>query len=163
MCTTLLDKLESEYGAPDGLIEDADTALRFVLGGNATFTLKSARTGDRYTFRVRRAADKPRFFVSTLIGSSNETDYAYLGYFDTMNGGTVLSCRNGEYLLPGKKGRPSDVRFKAVNWLLRNLARHTLPLTVEFWHEGRCARCGRKLTDPDSIARGFGPECATKS
>ena len=23
----------------------------------------------------------------------------------------------------------------------------------------RCRKCGRKLTDPDSRARGFGPEC----
>jgi hypothetical protein len=33
---------------------------------------------------------------------------------------------------------------------------------VEFWHEGKCCRCGRKLTVPASIASGIGPECATK-
>lgn len=26
--------------------------------------------------------------------------------------------------------------------------------------EGRCIKCGRPLRDPDSIARGMGPECA---
>lgn len=25
---------------------------------------------------------------------------------------------------------------------------------------GRCARCGKRLTDPESVARGIGPECA---
>lgn len=25
---------------------------------------------------------------------------------------------------------------------------------------GRCTRCGRELSDADSIARGMGPECA---
>jgi len=25
---------------------------------------------------------------------------------------------------------------------------------------GHCARCGRTLTDPTSLARGLGPECA---
>lgn len=25
---------------------------------------------------------------------------------------------------------------------------------------GRCGRCGRRLTDPESIRRGIGPECA---
>jgi hypothetical protein len=29
------------------------------------------------------------------------------------------------------------------------------------WHEGRCGRCGRKLTVPESIESGFGPECAS--
>ena len=29
----------------------------------------------------------------------------------------------------------------------------------EIWHEGKCGRCGRKLTVPESIACGFGPEC----
>lgn len=28
--------------------------------------------------------------------------------------------------------------------------------------DGRCKRCGRTLTDPASVARGTGPECATK-
>jgi hypothetical protein len=27
---------------------------------------------------------------------------------------------------------------------------------------GMCKRCGRKLTDPTSVERGTGPECATK-
>jgi hypothetical protein len=30
---------------------------------------------------------------------------------------------------------------------------------VEFWHEGKCGRCNRKLTVPSSIESGFGPEC----
>jgi hypothetical protein len=34
-----------------------------------------------------------------------------------------------------------------------------LGATLEFWHEGRCGRCGRRLTVPDSIASGYGPEC----
>jgi hypothetical protein len=25
---------------------------------------------------------------------------------------------------------------------------------------GRCRRCGRTLTDPDSLAKGIGPDCA---
>jgi hypothetical protein len=142
-------------------IADPAAALSFVLGGNATFTLVSTRTGARYTYRVRAAKDRPSmFFASTLIGSDNESDYAYLGFFNTMHGGSVLTCRDGAYLRAGKKGNPDDVRFRALNWLLKALARRTMPSTVEFWHEGRCARCARLLTDPESIARGFGPECA---
>ena len=37
-----------------------------------------------------------------------------------------------------------------------------LPEGYEARHEGRCARCGRALTVPESIDSGFGPECARK-
>jgi hypothetical protein len=30
---------------------------------------------------------------------------------------------------------------------------------LEVWHEGRCGACGRRLTVPESIERGLGPEC----
>lgn len=32
----------------------------------------------------------------------------------------------------------------------------------EVWHEGRCGRCGRKLTVPESIETGIGPDCAKR-
>lgn len=28
---------------------------------------------------------------------------------------------------------------------------------------GRCVRCGRELSDPESIARGIGPDCLVKA
>jgi hypothetical protein len=31
---------------------------------------------------------------------------------------------------------------------------------IEFWHEGSCGRCGRKLTVPSSIKTGMGPSCS---
>jgi hypothetical protein len=34
-----------------------------------------------------------------------------------------------------------------------------LPESLEIWHEGSCLRCGRKLTVPESIESGYGPEC----
>jgi hypothetical protein len=40
----------------------------------------------------------------------------------------------------------------------------TSTATVTEQHEAHCLRpgCGRKLTDPESVARGFGPRCWTK-
>jgi hypothetical protein len=47
----------------------------------------------------------------------------------------------------------------AAAWLFGHLLeRRPLPrCTVH--HEGRCGRCGRTLTVPESIESGFGPEC----
>lgn len=163
----------ADMGPPDGLIEDAAAARDIILGGNATFTLVSARTRTRYTYRVRVAKDNPRmFFVSTLVGSDNEADYVYVGFFKSILGegsrhvhtfmAKARDRDRGAVMIAGKKGNSDDVRFRALDWLLQSLIVERMPLTVEFWHEGRCARCNRKLTDPESIARGFGPECAGK-
>jgi hypothetical protein len=37
-----------------------------------------------------------------------------------------------------------------------------MPDGVVIWHEGRCGRCGRRLTVPESIESGYGPECIGK-
>ena len=37
-----------------------------------------------------------------------------------------------------------------------------IPEHLEIFHEGRCCACGRKLTTPESILSGIGPECAKK-
>jgi hypothetical protein len=55
-----------------------------------------------------------------------------------------------------------DVRARGFAWFWANLARGTFPDTFEFWHEGRCAACARRLTVPQSIERGLGPECALR-
>jgi hypothetical protein len=65
-------------------------------------------------------------------------------------------------LIAGRKGQPAHPAFVALNWALVNLAADIMPAQLEFWHEGRCARCARPLTDPASIEAGFGPECITK-
>ena len=40
--------------------------------------------------------------------------------------------------------------------------RNNLPEDISVYHSGRCGCCGRVLTDPEAISRGFGPECWKK-
>jgi len=145
----------------DGRLFDADQIAAFMTAGKSTFTLVSQHTGTRYTYRIRANKTFPTmFFVETLVGSDNESDFLYIGYMRVDAGGNLIShFRTGSCLYAGQKGRPNDVRFKALSWLTTALSRDYVPRTVEFWHEGRCGRCNRKLTDPESIASGFGPEC----
>lgn len=131
------------------LIATAADAQQFVLGGRARFTLVSKQTGKRYTYRVSKAKDTDDvFFASLLVGQNNEQDYEYIGF-----------TKNGNALIPGKKGNPSHPAFLGLDWALRQFSAGKMPEQLEFWHEGRCARCGRALTDPASIEAGFGPEC----
>lgn len=144
----------------DGARLDGSSRIRaFILAGNATFTLVSKKTGTRFTYRVRageirEGATLPDvWFVSLLVGSDNEGDYAFLG---------SIFARDGVYR-PGKKSKvsPDAPGAKAFAWFWSRLALRE-PETVEFWHAGRCGRCARRLTVPESIAIGLGPECAQK-
>ena len=132
----------------------ADELLALVLGGNAVFTLVSKKTGARYTYKVTAATDtKGMFFAKVLIGADNWRNYAYIGF--------IKAGQTG--LIAGKKGDPRKAYFKGLDWFLRQLAAGAdVEEQVEFWHVGKCVRCGRRLTVPSSIETGLGPECAKK-
>jgi len=136
------------------LIEDAASALEFAMGGNARFTLVSKKTGERKTYRIRQPDVTKPYFVQLLTGPDNTSDYTYLGYITGDFPGWVKA---------GKKGNPEHPAFKAIHWAMAKLAAGEMPGQLEFWHEGRCAKCGRVLTDPASIESGVGPECAKKA
>lgn len=123
----------------------------FVLAGNAHFTLVSLRTNARFTYRVKKAADgKPLHFCSLLTGPDNEKSYSYFGLI-----------RNDVFEY-GRKAKVAETSLgvQAFAWAIaRILATQDVP-SAEFWHEGRCGRCNRLLTVPESIARGIGPECS---
>lgn len=125
----------------------------YALAGDATLTVQSSRTGERFTFKIE--ASKPEagragvHFVSVLTGSNNEWSYTYLG--------TIFA--DGKFRVtkrsPIAADAPSAIAFA---WLARNFE----DPRVEVWHEGVCGRCGRKLTVPESIDSGIGPTCAGK-
>jgi hypothetical protein len=133
--------------------------LKFVIAGNAVFTLRSEKTGTHFTYRVRRPQNfspiTPVWLVQVLTGPSNEDDYEYLGVIRPAANLTDLSYSYGVRSRI-RADAPSAV---AIGWALRRLlAKQPLP-SCQILHEGRCGRCGRRLTVPESIQSGFGPEC----
>jgi hypothetical protein len=135
-------------------IESAQAALTFITAGNAHFTLVSKQTGKRYTYRVRRG-EQPNspLFASVLYGQDNASDYRYVGV-----------VRDGQLAFTAKsKVTCDDPRGAGLQWALGKMAtKGEIPAQLEVWHEGRCGRCARRLTDPASISRGLGPECSGK-
>lgn len=132
---------------------------KFVLAGNATITVVSKATGFRYTFKISKPQDfdaaRPIWFVSVLRGSDNERDFGYIGQ---------IKLRGGIYAY--ERGRKCWPQFfsasGAFQWVWKHVTFDVQPEVdprVEVWHEGRCGRCGRKLTVPESVESGFGPEC----
>lgn len=136
----------------------AAAAKAFILGGNATLTLVSTKTGTRFTYKVRANDEGDMFFVSLLNGPDNTSDFRYLG---RIAGETFWMGRKTPRAGDVGKDAPS---MKAFAWTWAHLVGEVLPNEqLEIWHEGRCARCNRLLTVPASIASGFGPECAGKA
>lgn len=142
-----------------GQLTDAAAVERFMVAGKAKLTVVSQRTGVRFTFRFSRPAPEPYkqrpIWVSLLSGPDNDADYQFIG---TMWPGLGWAYRTSPKT---RVGHDAPAR-KALDWFLRCVTQGELR-GIEVWHEGCCARCGRTLTVPSSIASGLGPECATRS
>jgi len=125
----------------------------FVLAGNATFTVRSEQSGNRFTFKVRKPSETSPHFVSVLTGSDNENDFSFLG-----------SIFRGQVYSHGRKSSISaeSLSARAAQWVVSKVIKGEPLNGCEVWHAGRCGRCNRKLTVPESIETGLGPECATK-
>lgn len=136
-------------------ITDPKRIEDFIFGGKATFTLKSQKSGKHIAFSVRKGKDGDAFFVRAHQGGVNgEGGFNYAGWLRDRETTVRLS----------KKSHPDlDQARMALDWTLRKIHAGEVPQQLEFWHEGRCCRCNRKLTDPVSIELGIGPECLKRA
>lgn len=133
---------------------------QFFLGGHAVFTVGNDK-GEHYTYQVTKSKPSkdrmPVHFVALLTGPDNENDYNYLGLYDSTK---LLRMTKASRLAEDSKP------CKVFRWALRkvrdNQSGDRLPQGYTIRHAGKCCRCGRTLTTPESIERGIGPECADK-
>jgi hypothetical protein len=144
----------------------------------------------RFTYRIQRAPvrdgedpDPSRpWFVKVLSGPNNLRDYQYLGTIFPSKFGVGIVYRHGRKSRVGEDA-PSA---RGIAWFVRHLNTlielrgelddsdmfertvvETKVAKVEgilnqllYYHEGRCGRCARRLTTPESITRGLGPICS---
>lgn len=130
-------------------ITDKKDIERFVFAGKAHFTIRSRKTGTRFTFKVQASDDGKCYFVKVLNGPDNYRNYQYMG---------MIFEPKTEALRWTKKSKVSKdaPSFKAASFFFSNLGHPG----IEFYHEGKCGRCNKKLTVPESIQTGLGPVCA---
>lgn len=147
----------------------------FVLSGRATVTVVSKSTGKRFTYRVERrrvvrkeGESDAEFqareaesmngvrFVKVLTGNDNENHYTYVGH---------LNNKRQFRLDKSSKMSEDAPSVQAWKWFWAAVQAESSKLSeqAEVWHDGRCGRCHRKLTVPESIATGLGPVCAEKA
>jgi hypothetical protein len=145
--------LENEDSSgPRAEFHEAAKTVAFMLAGNAHVTFQSQRTGTRFTYHVRLADRRPGdtricHFVSVLTGPDH---YEYLG------------CIYAERAyVRGHKSRIAAAATSSIAfvWVWTHLLAGKMHPELGVWHEGRCGKCGRRLTTPESVARGLGPVC----
>jgi hypothetical protein len=149
---TDLRTAEDHHHSDEGLMTNPAEIIRFMMAGKSRFTLVSLKTEQRFTYRVTKSeGDNPVYFVSLLTGQDNTSSFSYFGYI-----------KRGIFYHGGQKARvgADAPSVKAFSWAYQGFISGTVKEQLQFWHEGRCGRCGRALTVPESVRTGFGPECA---
>jgi hypothetical protein len=131
----------------------SSSALVSVLGAEknnngADFTIKSLKTGKDYTYAISRSVFKGKWYTHVKVEKSYQ-EFIRLGtYF------------NGKITQKGKLvDSPSAIAIAFVLHKVEEGKIAFLDANVEVMHTGNCLRCGRTLTDAQSIERGLGPVC----
>jgi hypothetical protein len=162
-----------------------EDAKRFIIAGKAFFTIsvpmsyrvalddkENLACSDWYTYKISAKTDEKcwkckgggcracddtgegqtTYFVSLLTGPDNWSNYAYMGLLDAQTGVVRLTAKS--------KYKSTTPPYRILNGILERIWNdREHPNGFELRHEGKCGRCGRKLTVPESIDRGIGPEC----
>lgn len=132
----------------------------FILGGISEFTiLQEAFGGKRAVeakYKVKKSYNNSNmYFVYTQ--ETSRGDMMYHGYI-------IKNTQGFKYFraktLKFASEYYNESAMTALSWVLAHAGR--LPAVVHVLHHGRCSRCGRKLTDSESLRYGLGPECRRK-
>lgn len=118
---------------------------------NGIITVHNTSRGTHRTFQIKTQKQDANFapgerILSLLTGPDNTSDYTQMGFVKP-DGSIIL----------WKKFRTEG--YEKLVGVLKN---------IEVWQErgfsylleGRCRRCNRRLTNPESISTGIGPECS---
>ncbi|MCK9417483.1 DUF6011 domain-containing protein [Candidatus Dojkabacteria bacterium] len=134
-----------------------DYIRKFIIGGKANFTVKSLKTYDHLIFRISKSKERDvKYFVSV---DTHYGKFMCIGLLYLSKDGT-----NFTFVKSSKMADNDAKSIKVIKYLVDNYLNKNNPTSMlEFYHHGTCARCGRKLTTPQSIEIGIGPECLKRS
>ena len=116
--------------------------------GGAAFTVRSKVTGKDFTFKINRSEFNGKFYTHVKV-EKEYLNFVYLGSY--FNGGMFK-----------KRQLVKTPAALAIAWVLKMIENQKFDILkegVELMHLGNCLKCGRTLTDADSIQMGLGPVC----
>ncbi len=124
---------------------------------NGCVTLYNPATGNHVTVWVRTQKQDSSFFpgqrlVHEFVGSDNNSIMDYQSFGVIGHHGKISIW----------KAKRNDNFYVVLAKMLEDPKPWAEHKNIRFDIEARCRRCNRKLTNPDSIQTGLGPECASK-
>lgn len=131
-------------------LKGAETIRRFITGGRAIVTLTSPTTKS-YTYLIKTPANESQFDAGTLFVYviTHNKQWFYVG---------MITPQFEFKLTFHSNWSDSHEITKGFRYIM-NMAKTDGEWKMKLYHVGRCARCGRKLTDYKSIMAGMGPKC----
>jgi hypothetical protein len=121
--------------------------------GRVTVTVTSRRTGRHVTLRFR-ACDKERSWQTVPF---DEATHVFIDDYDDERIATFYP-KGGVLFF-------DETANEAARWTVQAVLRYLAGCNPKFLDlaeivaEDACGKCGLPLTDPESIERGFGPDC----
>jgi len=130
----------------------ASTILELIqtetTGKGGIFTIKSIKTQKEYSYKINRVCYK-NIWYSHIFVETQYMDFLYLGYYS-----------NGNLILKGQVNKvPSAIAIAYVISCIEKNELKYINERTQFFHLGKCIKCGKPLTDSNSIQAGLGPYC----
>lgn len=166
-------------------IKEGRGALSYILSSNgkrprrARFTVSHTPSNKRITFSSQReklevegwasmekeereaavmaAETDGRFWViSAMVGTDNVSSYSPFGVIFRQGAGFAFRWASESTIAK------SDRTVEAFAKMWASFKNGVMPSELSFLNEGKCGRCGRVLTVPESRSRGQGPVCHSR-
>jgi hypothetical protein len=119
-----------------------------TTGKGGMFTIKSIKTDKEYTYKINRSFFKNKWY-SHIFVETGYMNFLYLGMYS-----------NSQIIKKGHvNNMPSAI---AIAFILNHLEKGFIDFIntkTKFYHLGKCVKCGKILTDSNSIEIGMGPYC----
>lgn len=134
-----------------------DKAFKFMLAGKSEFILHSTKTNGDFKFKLDKKDSKYNagefvYFVFLKMGRTDQ--YAGVMRFNP---------NSSEFEFKEKDGGPvkaNSIEIRSLMFVINKLYREEAVQYLEVYHVGKCGKCGKKLTTPESILTGLGPSCS---
>lgn len=145
----MCEKMNKKYRAE---LIGSERIKKYILGGHGTVTLESD-SGVHHSYSFSSNELKPDYLWIYTLTPNNE--WVYVGYYHTQKQIFKLTAKSTY--------KVDSPIVKGIAYIFKMILKpdYSDP-RMHLLHEGICARCGRPLTNPDSIELGLGPYCATQ-
>ena len=125
---------------------------KYALSGKAQITLFNEKTQNKVSMSFKRGKGK----YSNIVHVRSEEN-RYIGFFSVENG------EPNDLKTTYKTTLEEDSReVLTAKWIVSKMRTEDYPDFIKVGHNGQCSKCGRELTDPESVKQGFGPICRKK-